>query len=570
VTGWPWPVDAIQGYIEAIANAVFNIPNLLNEFKKTLEDFIAAGFKSVYDFFISAFSQLGSLISGAIESVINTIKGLFDAAVNSVKSFVESIIEFGKSALQVITNLPNMIWDSLVAAGQAIYNFFNWFAGVIFNFFTQQLLPAIWSGLQAIYNFFASILGTVKNIIFQLVNMVKVQRPEDALNVAMDVFMVTGVFSVISYSLEIIKEIKGLGSGVAFDLPGREFVKDFGIDKIQTAILAAPILIGLMPFLERYFRSLYRSGLPSTAQVDQMLIQMNISEEQWRQRYIWEGWPDELIAAWRKTLYIQPSDFLLARMFETPQISTDWIKLKLLERGYSEFDANQLIQFFIYNSLKDEIKALKSSLVRAYSEGYLSEQDLLDNLTSLQLSQQEIQLTNQLAKLQLAINIKQEMVKANLQMFKNNLLSEQELRNNLLSILAEPGLVDAIVSRYKFLKKVEKQVDILSDEYRKLRSVAFDLYSKGFMSKQEFIETLQFTGLTQEEIQVLLKAADLAFFRTITSEQVKLILMSFEKDLITEEEALAELLNLGIEETRARILLQNSIIKKEGRRRPSK
>jgi hypothetical protein len=90
------------------------------------------------------------------------------------------------------------------------------------------------------------------------------------------------------------------------------------------------------------------------------------------------------------------------------------------------------------------------------------------------------------------------------------------------------------------------------------------------MSKQEFIETLQFTGLTQEEIQVLLKAADLAFFRTITSEQVKLILMSFEKDLITEEEALAELLNLGIEETRARILLQNSIIKKEGRRRPSK
>jgi len=90
------------------------------------------------------------------------------------------------------------------------------------------------------------------------------------------------------------------------------------------------------------------------------------------------------------------------------------------------------------------------------------------------------------------------------------------------------------------------------------------------MNKAEFIETLQFTGLTSEEIQVLLKAADLAFFRKITSEQVKLILMSFEKDLISEEEALQELLNISIEETRARILLQNSIIKKEGRRRPSK
>ena len=112
----------------------------------------------------------------------------------------------------------------------------------------------------------------------------------------------------------------------------------------------------------------------------------------------------------------------------------------MLERGYSEYDANQLIQFFIYNSLKDEIKALKSSLVKNYAEGYISEQDLLTNLTSLQLSSQEIQLTNQLAKLQLAVNIKQEMVKANLQMYKNNLLTEQELRNNLLQILADPGI----------------------------------------------------------------------------------------------------------------------------------
>jgi len=396
------------------------------------------------------------------------------------------------------------------------------------------------------------------------------KEPEDALNVAMDVFMITAVFSVISYSLEIIKEIKGLGSGVSFDLPGREFIKDFGFDKIQAAILVAPVLIGLMPFLERYFKALYRSGLPSTSQVDQMLIQMNIDEKTWRQRYIWEGWPDEWIDAWRKTLYIQPSDFLLARIFETPQVSTDWIKQKLLERGYSEYDANQLIQFFIYNSLKDEIKALKSSLVKNYAEGYISEQDLLTNLTSLQLSSQEIQLTNQLAKLQLAVNIKQEMVKANLQMYKNNLLTEQELRNNLLQILADPALVEAIVTRYRFLRKVEKQLDILQDEYKKLRSIAFDLYSNGFMNKAEFIETLQFTGLTSEEIQVLLKAADLAFFRKITSEQVKLILMSFEKDLISEEEALQELLNISIEETRARILLQNSIIKKEGRRRPSK
>ncbi|MDT7859214.1 MAG: hypothetical protein RQ930_04225, partial [Candidatus Aenigmarchaeota archaeon] len=404
----------------------------------------------------------------------------------------------------------------------------------------------------------------------QIINMIKVSKPEDALNVAMDVFMITAVFSVISYSLEIIKEIKGLGSGVSFDLPGREFIKDFGFDKIQAAILVAPVLIGLMPFLERYFKALYRSGLPSTSQVDQMLIQMNIDEKTWRQRYIWEGWPDEWIDAWRKTLYIQPSDFLLARIFETPQVSTDWIKQKLLERGYSEYDANQLIQFFIYNSLKDEIKALKSSLVKNYAEGYISEQDLLTNLTSLQLSSQEIQLTNQLAKLQLAVNIKQEMVKANLQMYKNNLLTEQELRNNLLQILADPALVEAIVTRYRFLRKVEKQLDILQDEYKKLRSIAFDLYSNGFMNKAEFIETLQFTGLTSEEIQVLLKAADLAFFRKITSEQVKLILMSFEKDLISEEEALQELLNISIEETRARILLQNSIIKKEGRRRPSK
>jgi hypothetical protein len=570
MTGWPWPVDSLQGFFEAIANAIFNIPNLLNEFKRTLEEFIAAGFKGTIDFFINAFNQLGSIITGAVESVINTIKGIFDAAVNTVKGFAESIIEFGKSALQVITSLPEIFWNSIVAGGQAIYNFFSWFAGVIFNFFTQQLLPSIWEGLKTIYNFFVSVVGTVKDIIWQLVNMVKVTKPEDAFNVAIDVLMVTGVFSTISYSLEIIKEIKGLGTGVSFDLPGREFIKDFGIDKIQAAILAAPIMIGLIPFLERYFRSLYRSGLPSTSQVDQMLIQMNITEEQWRQRYVWEGWPDEWIEAWRKTLYIQPSDFLLARIFEMPNIETTWIKRKLLERGYSEYDADQLLKFFAYRAILDEIKALKSSLVKSYAEGYISEQDLISNLESLQLSQQEIQLTNQLAKLQLAVNIKQEMVKANLQLYRNNLLSEQELRNNLLSILADPALVDAIILRYKFLKKVEKQVDLLADEYKKLRSIAFDLYSNGFMSDEEFIETLQFTGLTQEEINIIKKAADLAFFRKITSEQVKLVLMSFEKDLITEEEALQELLQLGIKETRARILLQNSIIKKEGRRRPSK
>jgi len=326
-------------------------------------------------------------------------------------------------------------------------------------------------------------------------------------------------------------------------------------------------MIGLMPFLNRYFKAFYRSELPDLAQVDKMLIQMNISEQEWRKIYEWAGWPDNLINAWRKTLYIQPSDFLLARIFETPQINVSWIKQKLLERGYSEYDADQLITFFNYNALRDEIKAIKSSLITQYSQGYIGEDELIVNLKSLQLSEQEINLLNQLAKIKLATNLQEEMVKTNILLFKNNLLTESELYNNLMQILSDEKLVSTIITKAKLTRKAEKQVSILTDEYRKLRSIAFDMYTQGYMSKSEFVEILKFTGLTNDEINILLQAADLAFAKNIISQQIKLILLSFEKDLISEEEAFEELLQLGVEEQKAKILLQISVIKKEGRRK---
>lgn len=108
----------------------------------------------------------------------------------------------------------------------------------------------------------------------------------------------------------------------------------------------------------------------------------------------------------------------------------------------------------------------------------------------------------------------------------------------------------------------------IRDELRVLRSEALRDFSQGFMTQGDFQGLLTSLGATSREVDLLVSAGKLSFFRRLRVEKAKTSQILFRQDIIDDPQYQALLEDLGFDPTLGSLIVDQEVFRKLGRTRP--
>lgn len=279
-------------------------------------------------------------------------------------------------------------------------------------------------------------------------------KPEDAMPAGMKILGAITVANVI-----------GNVAGMAWD--ASHPVKKWGTQELFTSVmlnltssaLTSPILqmqiqAGIIRPLGYAMNQKYRPALPSTGQADQMLFEGHISRERWKQIYAYNGWTDEDAENWYSTMFREPNQRTLLSMLSDPIIEESWVRMKLKELGLFEDDINVMIAYKrrligaqTISPLQDDISRLRTTAVTDYVGGWLTEDGLRKRLKPLGFDSDEIGYIVIDAKARGDRERREDLRDAAITLYREDKLTEVELKIKLRSLGMQDDRVNAIVNR---------------------------------------------------------------------------------------------------------------------------
>jgi len=215
--------------------------------------------------------------------------------------------------------------------------------------------------------------------------------------------------------------------------------------------------------------------------------------------------------------------------------------------------------YYVVRETRDERSAYKATLVSKFKRGYISEEELLNELLKLNLNEIEIELTLARARQEYDAEQKEILFKDLIEKLKTGLMTKTMFTDECtrLGIKYEKCLSYA---DYYWSKYIGEEFYVITrDERNALASIYIKKYVMGFMSEEELRSKLRRLMFTDQEI-------DLRVERAIEEDELKILtdLLAeadalLKKREITIEEYIEHLVSLGMRrekaETRARRIL---------------
>ncbi|MCD6434710.1 MAG: hypothetical protein J7L14_03785 [Candidatus Diapherotrites archaeon] len=155
---------------------------------------------------------------------------------------------------------------------------------------------------------------------------------------------------------------------------------------------------------------------------------------------------------WRELSQKLPGRIDARWMYEWGIITEDDLKRLIRAEGIHTDWVDKVKDAYVKNVLRDEIGRVRSALERLYREGFIDEGKLRDELRRLGFIDPVIELTVKWAQLDYELDYKRDLVDAAIQAFRKDVITEEELRQDLLDIGLSEERADAIVKLEKFRK----------------------------------------------------------------------------------------------------------------------
>ena len=566
-----WIYDNVKPILDVILNAVNAIPARIIEVSGAVQaalSGLADRFRSAVE---AAVPALVSAITERVPALVADIAARVSAAVGGITSTAQSIL--GAIANSIYAEL----WGLRVAVGSAIaaasdkimggiaaipgmilkplQDFFLWVleqlaraAGAVGSFLQASVLDPIYSGLAWLWG---QLIGGVTRIFDSMIarlrsicDSIKAGNPGPAYALLAEFCAAgAGVMGLLS-----VASLKVMGSGI--DTEGiAGFLSDMFNPGMITGIIIGTLLgIAIREPLTQLCRSWFRTAIPGVSDVRTYYLRGLISEDEARAVLARHGLADNWIKAEMESWNVIPGVSDLVRFVVREVITPEDFYKWSAKQGLSEYWAKSYWEaHWVLPSFE--------SLREAFWRGLISEDEYRRYIVwhdykpeprpGISKSDQDI-MAELSYKLPGRIDVRWMM------------------RWGLISLDEAVKLTKAEGMHPEWIQKVTEAewLNMLVDERNALRSIYIRQYRLGLIGEDELRARLKACYFSDREVEWIIARARAEYAIDLLEDQVKAALEAYRRDLLTDEELLNLLVEWGVREERARLIVARESFKK--------
>jgi len=249
----------------------------------------------------------------------------------------------------------------------------------------------------------------------------------------------------------------------------------------------------------------FRPTMPSDSELCRLYAETCITEEDFRRGMQYWGYRDEWINAYLRDVFKDPSAHDLGRMLEDPTLTDAEVYLILRDGAYSPRSSEIFTRAARKKSLSAYMASYRYALTDLYANGYISEQQLDDQLDPLQLTSEAYFLIKKTAQFQYLRKYLDEQIRLFSEQCEKGLISDSELEVALAALGLPEVKRSLIVNRIR----VKQQAKIVAEErkeiekqVRKAQEMVIDTYilayRAGSLDESGLRSALLYAGLSEQ------------------------------------------------------------------------
>jgi len=585
-TGWPWPLSGVQGFFESLwnnfrswiydaTNAIYqSLVNGLNAAANTILAALGRIYDLLPDGVKGVFNWLSDLAKGAWSALWDFVKdpvGKIWSGLNWVASSLQSRIDAAtNSILAVLQDVKNALGVNIVALSDKVLggisatfgvilkplqDFVNWLwsqlvkgVGAVAGILQQNVISPVWNRLQWLWswmiggfkNVYSWIVESAKNVCAQI----QAGNPDAAMNL-LSTFAISGSATMAMLS---VVGMKIFGSGIEVDgISG--FLKDLFSPSMFTGLILGTLLgTAIRDPLTQHYRSVFRTALPGTGDLRTYFLRGYINEDTVKRVLAKHGLSDFWIKCEMDSWWIIPgvSDLItfVVREVISPEEFYGWAA----KQGLSEYWAkNYWEAHWVLPSFGD--------LREAFWRGIISKEEFMRYIVWHDykpeprpgISKSDQQIMSELSyRLPGRIDARW--------MVRWGIIGTEDLQRLVAMEGMHPEWVPKIAEA--------EWMNILLDERNALRNIYIRQFRLGLINEDELRSKLKACYFHDREIDWTVQRAKLEYALDMLEDEINAAKEAYRKDLLTDEEFLGMLLDRGIPEERARLIVARESFKK--------
>lgn len=360
---------------------------------------------SIYD----TAARIGTMISNAVKTTADTVAGAVSNTFNAIGNDIKNTVTSGFSFL---TNIGQTLWRDLT------------------NFMSSYIKPF----LSTLGHDLGSALTTVNRKIANGIIALLPKTPDQAISsavLAIEVGLADFlVGEVAALAVEEIQPLKHQGIPEAFH-KGLELI---GVTEVAAAMYGIIVESGWGQQLRYYFNYNIQPRKIDIATAKTAVWYGVRDLGQFQEDLRYEGFNQDAIDAYTKTLYRPMSAFILEKLIELQVVDNAFALKQLNMSGFSPEDSASLLKAFQNLSLNAFQANAKSIIFQLYKDGFIDESTANTIMTVFAVPKDQQAWILQMAKYQFAYEQKLELRTLIIDEVKKGIITPDDAVNALIGI----------------------------------------------------------------------------------------------------------------------------------------